>query len=64
MECYEKAIKCEANEEDCGPHYREASICIKDVDTDKYLKYVKKAIDIYSMSGRTSTAAGMSKDCA
>ena len=62
--CYERCIACETSEEDRAPHYRDAAKCLKDVDTDRYVSYVKKAIDVYSMSGRASTSAGMAKECA
>ena len=62
--CYERCIKCEVSEEDRAPHYRDAAKCLKDHDTDRYVEYIKKAIDIYSMSGRASTSASMAKECA
>ena len=31
---------------------------------DQYLKYTLKAIDLYSLAGRISTAATLAKDCA
>ena len=62
--CYERCIKCETSEEDRAPHYRDAAKCLKEVDTDRYVTYIKKAIDIYSMSGRASTSASMAKECA
>jgi len=64
LKCYEKCIECEENEIDGATHYREAAICIKESDTDKYLELIKKAIDLYSLSGRASTGATMAKDCA
>ena len=62
--CYELCIKCEENELDAAGYYKEAAICIKNTDTDKYFTYLKKAIEMYSLSGRISTAAGLSKDAA
>lgn len=62
--CYEKCIECEENESDAATHYREAAICIREHDSDKYVQLIKKAIDLYALSGRSSTAATMSKDCA
>jgi len=64
MLCYEKCIKCEENELDAAGHYREAATCIKNTDSTKYLEYLKKAIDMYSLSGRASTSAGIAKECA
>lgn len=64
IEMYERCIKCESSEEDRAPHYRDAAKALKDVDTDRYVTYVRKAIDIYSMSGRASTSASMAKECA
>ena len=62
--CYEKCIACEESDQDAAPHYREAALCIKEKDTDKYVELTRKAIELYSLSGRASTAAGMAKDCA
>uniref|UniRef100_A0A7S3ILS1 Uncharacterized protein n=1 Tax=Strombidium inclinatum TaxID=197538 RepID=A0A7S3ILS1_9SPIT len=64
IECYELCIKCEESDRDAASHYREAANCIKGSDVDKYVELISKAIDIYSLSGRGSTAAGMAKDCA
>ena len=64
IKCYEKAIKCEENDADCAPHYKEAALCVKETDSETYCKYIQKAIDLYSLSGRTSQAAAMAKDCA
>ena len=64
LKCYEKCIACEENESDSAPHYREAANCIKETDTDKYVQLTKMAIDMYSLSGRSSTGATMSRDCA
>lgn len=49
---------------DAAPHYREAANCIKEKDTDKYVELTTKAIDLFSLSGRSSTGAGMAKECA
>jgi len=49
---------------DCATHYREAAICIKEADLNKYQELIKKAIDLYSLSGRASTGATMARDCA
>ena len=46
------------------PHYRDAANCVKESDLDKYVELTKKAIDLYSLSGRASTGAGMAKECA
>lgn len=62
--CYERCIKCETSDEDKAPHYRDAAKALKEVDTQRFVQYIKKAIDIYSMSGRASTSASMAKDCA
>lgn len=39
-------------------------MCVKETDPAKYVEYIKRAIDLFSLSGRTSQAAGLSKDCA
>ena len=57
-------IQCEDDESDAAPHYREAANCVKEKDQDKYVELTRKAIDLYSLSGRASTGAGMAKDCA
>jgi tetratricopeptide (TPR) repeat protein len=62
--CYEKCIESEESEADAASHYREAALCIKEHDTDKYVSLIKKAIDLYALSGRSSTGATMSRDCA
>lgn len=62
--CYEECIKCEESDVDAAPHYREAANCIKEKDQDKYVQLTSKAIDLYSLSGRASTGAGMAKECA
>lgn len=64
IHCYEECIKCEESDVDAAPHYREAAICIKENDQDKYVELTRKAIDLYSLSGRASTGAGMAKECA
>ena len=64
LRCYLQCIKCEESEQDAAPHYRAAAECFKESDMDQYLKYTMKAIDLYSLAGRISTAATMAKDCA
>lgn len=64
LKCYEMAIQCEENEADAAPHYREAASCVKEHDSDKYVELMKKAIDLYALTGRCSTGATMSRDCA
>ena len=64
LDCYMECIRCEEDESDCAPHYRDAANCVKDSDLDKYVELTKKAIDLYSLSGRASTGAGMAKECA
>ena len=61
--CYEKCISCEQNENDAAPHYKEIALCAKETDADKYTQYSLKAIDMYSVSGRTSQAARMAQEC-
>jgi len=63
IECYEKCIKCESSDADAAPHYKEIAICAKELDADKYTQYSLKAIDLYSLAGRTSQAARMAKEC-
>jgi hypothetical protein len=43
---------------------KEAATIVKGEDTDKYIKLANKAIDIYTMGGRSSSAAALSKDVA
>jgi tetratricopeptide (TPR) repeat protein len=57
-------IDCEENEIDAAPHYREAASCCQDSDVEKYVEYTKKALDLYSLSGRSTTGATMARDCA
>ena len=64
IHCYEECIRCEESDVDSAPHYREAALCIKEKDQDKYVQLTSKAIDLYSLSGRSSTGAGMAKECA
>ena len=64
LKCYEKCIECEESEADCAAHYREAANCIKESDSERYLQLIRKAIDLYSLSGRSSTGATMARDCA
>ena len=61
--CYQKCIDCEENEADAATHYREMATCVKETDTDKFTQYSLKAIDMFSMSGRTSQAARMAQEC-
>lgn len=37
---------------------------MKEVDTVRYIFYMKKAIDLYSLDGRAGTGATMARDCA
>ena len=62
--CYQRCIECEESENDCAPHYKDAANCVKESDLDKYVELTKKAIDLYALSGRQSTAATMAKECA
>ena len=62
--CYQRCIDCEESEQDAAAHYKEAANCIKETDSDKYVIMTKQAIDLYSLSGRSSTAATMARDCA
>ena len=64
LECYMECIRCEEDEADCAPYYRDAANCVKETDIDKYVSLTRKAIDLYSLSGRASTGAGMAKECA
>ena len=64
IQCYEKCISCEANENDAAPHYKEIALCAKETDADKYTEYTRKAINLYATSGRTSKAARMAQECA
>lgn len=59
-----KVIKCEETDQDKAPHYKEMAMIVKEHDVDQYYEHVKKAIEMYSMGGRTSQAASLSKECA
>ena len=43
---------------------RDAANIIKSTNSDKYIKLVKQALELFTLSGRTSQAASMAKDCA
>lgn len=59
-----KCVECEEDESDAAAHYREAANCMKEKDTDEYVKLTYKAIDLYSLNSRSSTAASLAKECA
>ena len=64
LECYQKCINCSEQESENAQLYREAANCVKESDPDKYVEFIQKSIELYSLSGRTGTAATMSKECA
>jgi hypothetical protein len=37
---------------------------VKATNSDKYLKLVGQALELFTLSGRTSQAASMARDCA
>lgn len=61
---YLKCVECEADEGFKANHFKEAALCMKQHDTQKYLELVKQAIELYQIVGRMSQACTMCKDCA
>ena len=41
---YLKCIECEGEDSFKAGHYKEAAMCMKQHDTQKYLKYISNAI--------------------
>ena len=41
---YLKCIECEADDGFKANHYKEAAMCVKQHDTQKYLSFIKNAI--------------------
>ena len=64
VEMYLKAIECEADDGFKANYYKEAALCMKGKDTQKYLQLITSAIKLYQMAGRMSQACNMCKDCA
>jgi len=61
---YMKCIECEVDDGFRASYYKEAALCMKASDTQKYLELITKAIKLYQMVGRMSQACSMAKDCA
>ena len=61
---YLECIKCEEDDGFKANYYKEAALCMKASDTQKYLELITKAIKLYQMVGRMSNACSMARDCA
>lgn len=61
---YLKCAECESDEGFKAGYYKDAAGAVKNVDTDRYIKLTKDAISLFSISGRSSQACTMAKDCA
>ena len=59
-----KCVECETEPMFKANLIKEAANVIKVEDPDRYIKLASEAIDMYAMAGRSSGAAGLSKDCA
>ena len=64
VKCFESAISCEENEVDAREQYRQAAICIQDHNQTLYIKFMRKAIELYCLSGRTNFGADFAHECA
>jgi hypothetical protein len=64
VKCYEAAILCEESDSDAKEHFREAGNCMRETDTDQYIYFMRKAIDLYALDSRPGTGANIAKDCA
>ena len=62
--CLEKCINCEESDRDKAEHYKELARLFKESDTDKYVQFTQKAIDLSVMAGRSGVTAQLSKECA
>ncbi len=43
---------------------RDAANIVKGLNSDKYLKLVHQALELFTVNGRVSQAASMARDCA
>ena len=59
-----KCIECESDDGFKANYYKEAALCMKANDTQKYIELITLAIKMYQMVGRMSQACSMAKDCA
>ena len=59
-----KCVECETEPMFKANLIKEAANVIKAEDPDRYIKLASEAIDMYAIAGRSSGAAGLSKDCA
>ena len=64
MEMYLRCAECEPDEGFKANHLRDAAIVIKNQDTDQYIKLITQAIELFSITGRTTQASSLAKDCA
>ena len=64
VEMYMKCVECESDDGFRANHYKEAAMCMKGHDTQRYLELVKQAIQLYQLTGRMTQACSMCKDCA
>ena len=64
VEMYIKCSNCESDEGFKANYYRDAAAAIKSVDTERYIKFTRDAIKLFQISGRTTQACSMCKDCA
>ena len=64
VEMYIKCSNCESDEGFKANYYRDAAAAIKTVDTERYIKYTRDAIKLFQISGRTTQACSMCKECA
>jgi hypothetical protein len=64
MEMYLRCAECEPDEGFKANHLRDAAIVIKNQDSDQYIKLITQAIELFSITGRTTQASSLAKDCA
>ena len=61
---YIKCADCESQEQDKASHLTNAAMCVKEHDVRQYMQLVNAAIQLCQISGKTSKACDLSKDCA
>lgn len=64
VECIMLCLDCEQDPLFQANYLRDAANLIKGTNSDRYLKLVKQALELFTVSGRVSQAASMAKDCA
>ena len=57
-------LECETDPLNKANYIRDAANLVKATNSDKYLKLVGQALELFTLSGRTSQAASMARDCA